>query len=301
MPKLLRQILLSALLVVSCALATPAAAQKIVVMVNGDPITSYDINQRQRLHQLIERKSITPKQALDEVIDERIKTQQARRLRSDVEEKDIDRMYASVASRSGRTPEQLTAGFAQAGLDPRTFKDKLLADYVWNQYVRSRAGAVTIRDSDITAALLKRGETQLVATEYTLRPIIFVVPRNSTNYGARLKEAQALRSRFTDCTAGIEMAKDMKEVVVRQQVSRLSSEMPTAMRQILDKTEVGHLTPPEVSQLGVETFAVCAKNIVRGESAEKRDIKDQLTSSQFEVESKKLLEELRKASLIEYR
>lgn len=301
MPNLLRQLLVPALLVLACAFATPAAAQKIVVLVNGEPITSYDVAQRQRLHQLLEQKSITPKQALDELIDDRIKTQQAARLRVDVEQKDIDRRYASVASRSGRTPEQLTASFAQSGLDARTFKEKLMADYVWAQYVRGRAGAVTIRDSDITAALLKRGETELVATEYTLLPIIFVVPRNSSNYGGRLKEAQDLRARFTDCTSGVELAKGMKEVVVRQKVLRLSSEMPTALRQILDKTEVGRLTPPEVSQSGVETFAVCAKNTVRGESTEKREIQDQLSTSQFEAESKKLIEELRKSSLIEYR
>lgn len=301
MNKLLRQLLLPALLACACAFASPAAAQKIVVMVNGDPITSYDITQMQRLSQLIDRKSISSKQALDDLIDERIKMQQAKRMQMSMDQKDIDRLYASIAQRSGRTPEQLTAGFAQAGLNARTFKNKLMADYVWGQYVRSRSGAVTIRDSDIAAALQRRGATQLVATEYTLRPIVFVVPRNSNAYGARLKEANALRSRFTDCTSGEALVKEMKEVVMRQQVLRLSSDIPAAMAKILDNTPVGHLTPPEVSQSGVETFAVCAKNQVRGESSEKREIKDELSNAQFDAESKKMLEELRKSSLIEYR
>ena len=299
MPFLMR--LFFAALLATFALATPAAAQKVVVVVNGDPITSYDISQRQRLHQVIDRKNIGPKEALDELIDDRIKTQQIRRLQTSMDQKDIDRLYAGVAERSGRTAADLTASFAQSGLDARAFKDKLVADYVWTQYVRGRSGTTTIRDSDVIAALQRRGTTQLVSTEYTLYPIVFVVPRNSSNYAARLQEANALRQRFAGCETGLDMAKGLKEVVVRQPVLRLSSDMPASLRQLLDKTEVGRLTPPEVTQTGVETFAICNKAEVRGESSEKREIKDQLSTAQFTAESKKMIEELRKTSLIEYR
>lgn len=297
------RLLLLALMVTLAALGAsmPARAQQIVVMVNGDPITTYDVSQRQRMHSLIERKSISAKDALESLIDERIKIQQATRLKLDVEQKDVDRMFAQVAERSGRTPDQLTASFKQSGLDDRTFKQKLLADYVWGQYVRARSGTVNIRDADVIAALQKRGETQMVATEYTLMPIVFVVPRTAGNHGARLAEANALRSRFSDCDSGAEMAKGLKEVVVRPKVTRLSSEMPAPLKQILDKTEVGKLTPPEVAQAGIETFAMCGKREVRGESSQKRDIKDELTSSQFTAESKKFMAELRKQSLIDYR
>lgn len=296
-----RLLLLAAAIAAALATGAPARAQQILVMVNGDPITTYDVSQRQRMHDLIERKSISAKDALEALIDERIKIQQAIRLKMEVDQKDVDRMYAQVAERSGRTPEQLTAGFKQSGLDDRTFKQKLLADYVWGQYVRARSGTVTIRDADVIAALQKRGETQMVATEYTLMPIVFVVPRSAGNYGARLAEANALRGRFVDCDAGAEMAKGLKEVVVRPKVTRLSSEMPAQLKQILDKTEVGKLTPPEVAQTGVETFAMCGKREVRGESSQKREIKDELTSSQFTAESKKFMAELRKQSLIDYR
>jgi peptidyl-prolyl cis-trans isomerase SurA len=299
---LVRLLLLAvALLLPVFASGGPANAQQIVVVVNGDPITSYDVSQRQLMHSLIERKPISPKDALEELIDERLKIQQAFRLKLDVDQKDVDRLYASVAERSGRTAEQLSAGLKQSGLDDRTFKQKLLSDYVWGQYVRARSGTVNIRDADVIAALQKRGETQMVATEYTLMPIVFVVPRNSNAYGARLAEANALRSRFNDCDAGVDIVKSLKEVVVRPKVTRLSSEIPAQLKQILDKTEVGRLTPPEVAQAGVETFAMCGKREVRGESSQKREIKDELTSAQFTAESKKFLAELRKQALIEYR
>lgn len=294
-------LLAAALLLPALVVGSPARAQQVVVVVNGDPVTSYDVSQRQLLHSIIERKPISAKEALEELIEERIKIQQANRLKLDVDQKDVDRLFASIAERSGRTPEQLSSGFKQQGLGDRTFKQKLLADYVWGQYVRARSGTVNIRDADVIAALQKRGETQMVATEYTLMPIVFVVPRNASNHAARLAEANALKSRFTDCDSGEQMAKSMREVVVRPKVTRLSSEVPAQLKQILDKTEVGRLTPPEVAQAGVETFAMCGKREVRGESSQKREIKDELTTSQFTAESKKFMAELRKQALIEYR
>lgn len=294
-------LLAAALLLPALVVGSPARAQQVVVVVNGDPVTSYDVSQRQLLHSIIERKPISAKEALEELIEERIKIQQANRLKLDVDQKDVDRLFASIAERSGRTPEQLSSGFKQQGLGDKTFKQKLLADYVWGQYVRARSGTVNIRDADVIAALQKRGETQMVATEYTLMPIVFVVPRNASNHAARLAEANALKSRFTDCDSGEQMAKSMREVVVRPKVTRLSSEVPAQLKQILDKTEVGRLTPPEVAQAGVETFAMCGKREVRGESSQKREIKDELTTSQFTAESKKFMAELRKQALIEYR
>lgn len=290
-----------ALLLPLLAASAPAFAQQIVVLVNGAPITSYDVSQRQRLSQLVDRKSISAKEALEDLIDDQLKVQQASKLQTDLEKKDIDRLYASVAERSGRTPDQLTAGLAQAGLNAQSFKTKLAADYVWSQYVRSRSGDVNIRDADLAAVLQQRGYTTLISTEYVLRPIIFVVPRNANTYGSRLQEANALRGRFTSCESGIPMAKSLREVVVRSQVLRLSSDLPANQRKILDGTPVGRLTPPEVSQAGVETFAVCDKREVRGESAQKREIKDELSNKQFTAASKKLLDELRRSALIQYR
>ncbi|MGR7995047.1 MULTISPECIES: peptidylprolyl isomerase [unclassified Xanthobacter] len=298
---------LAPLLTLALALLLPlfapgtALAQKVVVMVNGDPITSYDVTQRQRLVQLLDRKSISPKQALEQLIDDRLKIQQVRYLKTTIDQKDADRLFASVAERSGRTAQQLAAGLSQGGLDPEAFKTKLAADYVWGQYVRSRAGSVTIRDADVIAALQKRGETSLTATEYVLRPIIFVVPRNSNGHGARLAEANSVRARFNGCESGLEMLKGLREVVVRPPALRLSSDMPPALQKIFDQTAVGRLTPPEVSQSGVETFAVCEKRQVRGESPQKREIKDELSSKQFNSVSSKLLAELRKGALIQYR
>jgi hypothetical protein len=99
-----------------------------------------------------------------------------------------------------------------------------------------------------------------VGYDYTLRPILFVVPRGDTAFQeARRKDAEALRARFTACDSGLLFARSMRDVAVREPITKNSSDLVPALRQILDKTDVGHLTPPETTSKGIELFALCEK------------------------------------------
>jgi hypothetical protein len=99
-----------------------------------------------------------------------------------------------------------------------------------------------------------------VGYDYTLRPILFVVQRGDTAFqAARRKDAEALRARFTARDSGLLFARSMRDVAVREPITKNSSDLVPALRQVLDKTEVGHLTPPETTSQGVELFALCEK------------------------------------------
>jgi hypothetical protein len=99
-----------------------------------------------------------------------------------------------------------------------------------------------------------------VGYDYTLRPILFVVQRGDTAFQeARRKDAEALRARFTACDSGLLFARSMRDVTVREPITKNSSDLVPALRQILDKTEVGHLTLPETTSQGIELFALCEK------------------------------------------
>lgn len=285
----------------------PAAAQQILVMVQGQPITSFDVSQRIKLDQLTERRSPNQKQALDELIDERLKIFTAQRYGITAEDEDIDKMFTQMAARGGRTPDQLTQGLAQSGISANALKQKMRADYVWNSYVRGRfSSATTVRDSDIFAELQTKGEDVSKAqrtTEFTIRQIVLVVSRTAPDAtrSQRLAEANELRRKFTDCETGIAAARGMREVVVREPVVRTSADMSAPVRKIMTDTPVGQTTPPEVTRTGVEMVAVCDRREVVGESAQKKEVRAQLQEKQFDALSKRLLEEARKAAMIQYR
>ena len=112
----------------------------------------------------------------------------------------------------------------------------------------------------------------MVGYDYTLRPILFVVPRGSppAAFEARAKEAEALRARFQSCDEGIALARGMRYVAVRAQVVKGSAELPAALRDVLAKTEIGRLTAPETTPQGVEVYAVCGKRQSEQRAGEKR-------------------------------
>ena len=289
------------------ALPGAASAQGILVMVQGQPITSFDVAQRIKLAQLTERVSLSQKQALEDLIDERLKIITAERGGVTADKDEIEKMFARMANRSGRTPDQLTQALTQSGLDARMLKTKMRADYVWNSYVRGRySSAATVRDSDVFAALQTKGEDLTKAqrtTEYTIRQIVLVVGRtaNPAQRSQRMAEANGLRKSFTDCDAGVATVRGMRETVVRDPVIRTSADMSEGVRKLMNETPIGQLTPPEVTRAGIEMVAICARREVVGESAQKREVRAELENKQFETVSKRLLAEARKGAMIQYR
>lgn len=301
-------------LIVGCAvvgaisvLPGTASAQQILVMVQGQPITTFDASQRIKLAQLTERRKLTQKQALEELIDERLKIVTAERFGITADKDEIEKMFARMGTRSGRTPEQLTQALSQSGLDARMLKTKMRADYVWNNYVRGRySSAATVRDSDVFAALSTKGEDLTRAqrtTEYTIRQIVLVIGRTADagQRSQRMAEANSLRKAFADCETGVDTARAMRETVVRDPVIRTSADMSAQVRKLMDETPVGHMTPPEVTRVGIEMVAICARREVVGESAQKREVRNELETKQFDAISKRLLADARKTAMIQYR
>jgi peptidyl-prolyl cis-trans isomerase SurA len=284
-----------------------AEAQLVVVIVNGDPITSFDIEQRTKLVQASTHKAPGRKEVLEELIDEKLKVQLLKRYQIEGIEKDVDNAFANMARRMRGTPKEFTEQLNKQGIQAETIKARIRAELVWGQIIRGRyQSSFLFSDKDIQARVEAKnaGAAETVGYNYSLRPILFVVPRGSPPEAveARRKEAESLRSRFQSCEEGIVMARDIRYVAVRAPIHKTSAELAQALREILDKTEVGKLTAPETTQQGIEMYAVCEKKQANAEDAPaKKEARDELFKKTFEVQSKKLLKELRGQAMVEYR
>ena len=95
-----RNLLIAALLAIGVsASGTAARAQQVVVIVNGDPITALDIEQRTKLNQLSTHKAPTRQEVLDELINEKLKVREAKKLGLEISSSEVDTAFASMASR----------------------------------------------------------------------------------------------------------------------------------------------------------------------------------------------------------
>jgi peptidyl-prolyl cis-trans isomerase SurA len=281
-------------------------AQQVVALVNGVPVTELDIAQRSKLEQLSTQKPPPRQEVLNSLIDEILELREAKRFEIDPPEAEIQRSYSNVAQRMGIDSQKLTEVLNHAGASETTLKTRLRAQMAWAALVRGRFKAsLEIADTDVEAELHlhETDEKKDVGYEYTMRPIVFIVPSGSPEaaFEARKREADALRARFADCNVGVTFARALNEVAVRDQVIKFSADLPQQSRAIVDGTEVGHLTPPETTSEGIQMFAVCAKRETKTDTPEKKELREQMFEKKFGTRAKRYLHELRSQAMIEYK
>lgn len=285
--------------------AAPAEAQQIVARVNGVPITEVDVAQRMRLSQVSGSKAPNRKAIIDELIDEQLKLQTAHRYRIDIPESEVEQVVAGMAGRMRATPEQFAKVLGSAGISINALKRKLRADIAWNGIVRGKfQSRLQVREKDIFMAAKAQGKEQVASYDYSLRPILLVVPRGAgaSVMEARRREAEGLRTRFTNCEDGLRLARGLRDVAIREPVTRSSSDLSAKLREVLDNTAVGRLTPPDVTQTGIEVFAVCSKTPSKGViTGAERDVREKLFGERFDAEAAKYLRQLRRQAAIELR
>jgi peptidyl-prolyl cis-trans isomerase SurA len=136
-----------------------------------------------------------------------------------------------------------------------------------------------------------------------MRQFVFVVPRGSpaSVSATRLREAESLRAKFSDCERDIALAREYSEVVVRDPVIRISSDLPQRLQQLLEKTPDGRMTPPEPTAAGIEVVAVCGRKETIADLSSRTEIRNQLLTQRLETQEKQVLDRLRKQTIIEYR
>jgi len=281
-----------------------ARAQQVVVIVNGEPITALDIEQRSKLTQLSAHKAPARQEVLDELINEKLKVREAKKFGLEISGSEVDSAFATMAGRMRLTPEQLTDQLAKSGVHVATLKARIKADLTWPQLVRGRySSSLQIGDKDILTAM-DSTSSDTVGYDYTLRPILFLVPAGSPEafVEGRKREAEALRNRFQDCESGTAFARALKDVAVRDQVIRSSADIPAELRKVLEGVEVGRLTAPEVTKFGVEMFAICAKKESTADNSPiRRQVRESIMAQRYEQRSKQYLQELRRGAMLEYK
>lgn len=295
---------LSVVVTLTFAAPTTSYAQ-VVVIANGSPITEYDIQQRMKLD-AISQKSPNRQQAINDLIDDRLKIARAKVYGLEVGDSEITGAFENMAGRQHITVAQFTQVLERSGISPNTVKARIRAEMTWQQLIRGKYNSsLQIGDSDIAKALKDKneGDAPAVGYIYTLYPVMVVVARGSSEatISAKRSEAENLRSRFASCADGLAMARGLRDVAVRDPITRNSADLSPQLRDLLGNIQVGRLTPPEVTAQGLQMFAVCNKKESATDSPQKREMREQLFVKRFKSESKKYLDEIRKAAMIEYK
>ena len=295
-----------ACLIVAAGLTLPSlASAQVVAIANGSPITELDISQRTKLLTTSGNKSVTRQSVLQELIDDRLKIAKARTYGLEVSDADVDNAFAGMAQRQRISPQQFGQMLEKSGISPNAIKARIRAEMTWSQLVRGRFGtSLQVGDADVASALKSNNQAESsVAYIYTLYPVTVVVPSGSSAgvIEGKRQVAENLRSRFDSCKTGLPLARALRDVAVREPITKNSAELPEPFRDLLAKLEVGRLSTPDVTPQGLQMFALCDRKESTADSPAKRETREKLFASRFDAEAKKFLEEIRRQAMIEYK
>jgi peptidyl-prolyl cis-trans isomerase SurA len=291
----------------ACLVAVPAlAASTIRILVNDEPITSYDIQQRTAMLRVFTGGKAGEKQAIEQLIDEKLMLAEAKFRNIVVSDEEIDQEVGRRAESAKLSTSQFTQALRQAGIGLETFKQFLRANMAWSQVVRARFRAtVNITEQDITAALGERTEADPAeaAVEYMLQPVLFMIPEGAGNAAAneRLSQANAFREGFRGCDQSLAQVGGVPGIVVRPIVRREEGTLPEPVRVALAGTEIGGTTKPERVPEGYQVLAVCAKNTIAGQTEAAVTVREELNDERGKLLARRYLRDLRSDAVIEYR
>ena len=120
-------------------LASGASSQDIVEVIDGQPITTLDVEHRTKFLQMSNKKKLPEqKEVMDSLIGEIRQIAEAKRHGIEISDEEVDHAYQQVAIRMGADQTKLTQILVAGGASEDTLKRHLRAHIAWTKLVRAK-------------------------------------------------------------------------------------------------------------------------------------------------------------------
>lgn len=306
--------LIGAALIAGLGLAgtlAPSAAEtpfQPVAIVNDVPITGFDLGQRAQILLALgfpeSDQEGLQQEALNQLIDERLKLQATREMEIDVTPEMIEGGIEAFAEQTGLSPEAFRTTLNSRGVSDQALNDMARAEIGWLQVIRARfSDRVTPDDEDVEAELARLGGA---AAEYHVLEI--GLPFDDA--GRNEAETRALAE---DLVRSLGSDGSFEQAVARYSASPsaerggdvgwISAErMPPDLRRALAGLEVGQISQPLPVSGGVSILKVIDKRASDTASeADREDVMNRMMNERGARLADGLLQELRRDALISIR
>lgn len=201
--------------------ATPVQAQNsslgIAAIVNDEVISEYDLEQRVRL--VVGSSGLKPgpeelirlrEQVLRNLVDEKLKMQEAERLKVEIEQQEIVNHLRSIAEGNGVTVEEIQRQLRDGGVSIFTLTDQIKADMAWNMMVQGRFRSQVKINQDEIQRVIQEARTNLDQPQYNVVEIF--LPVDAPDMDARVKrQANDLIKEIQNRTDPLELARQFSQ------------------------------------------------------------------------------------------
>lgn len=275
----------------------PAHAQSIVATVNGDPITTSDIAEREKLLSVLGLPSSSAA-ALESMVKSRLEASEINKFGIKISGNEFGPTLQYYAERAHITPEALSARLSGSRVDKKHLENFFAIQTGFNMYTRARNRAVEVSQSDIDAELTRDKKLANQQT-YVIRQVLLAVSPESGVAGLQqaAKQMETLHSRFTSCETGAKLVSEYPNLVIREPLTRSSSQLNDQLTSMLDKLPVGHLSPASRDPSGVVALALCSRSASKSDAA-REAAQQRILARKIQQEADKLYEEIRSHAVI---
>lgn len=242
------------------------------------------------------------KKALDELIDERLKFQEAKKMTITIGEDEAERAFKGIAERNKVAPKEFEQNIRNQGADPAVMKSRLHAQLVWREVVRRRYGhmiAVSNKEVDHLIENSKGSADDLV--ELGLHKVTFTTTGKIDQklLAKRVEEAEQFRGRFAGCKGLPAMVKDLNNVKHEDLGFKKAATVSEPTRSFILAAADGEMVPAVLTASGAELFAVCGRRVNKADDTRRQAAENELQMKEFERLSLRHIQDLRKDALIE--
>ncbi|WP_170984464.1 SurA N-terminal domain-containing protein [Rhodoligotrophos defluvii] len=290
------------------------AQQAVVVTVNDRPITNYDIEQRMRMNEIIGFQSkasgqTARREVLEELIDEVLKVQEAKRLKVNVSPQDVEETLKGMASRAGSSVDAWAAQLKKHRIDLSTLKRRIEANLAWNRLIAARYNINTNIESALVEQRLKAirsDPARKPRTIYLLQEIRMPIDAmggagEEQLLYARFLEAQQVVQRYKGCDSVREATRGVFNVQVRPTVPVPPESLPPQLKEALDKVGVNKILGPSRAKEGIQLIGFCGKQTVAPPEVTREQVENMLLSERVGLYTERYIRELRRTAFIDYK
>lgn len=305
-----------------------AEGQRIIATVNDRPVTTLDIDQQIRLQALLGGRTGGEgqrKKALNSVINEIVKIEEAKRFRMDASDRDIEARVGEIAKALKTDSTGLEGKLRKQGIGMRALRQYVSAQISFSRLLRFKYKD----DVKINQAEVDRKFAQVKAdidgrlrkamsdprmkpvSVYSLLEIGFPIenmkdPAANAILQSRASEAAQFGSRFKNCKTARAAASGIFNVKVGKMLEADASRLPKPLRNLLDSKGPGRVYGPMRSQDGLQMIAFCSKRSVVPPKPQvsyptRAQIENAVVGEKYDSVEAKYVGQMRKSAIIEYK
>lgn len=245
------------------------------------------------------------KEAKEDLIEERLKLQEAKKLGIDITDDDVKRMLQSLAERNKMSYDQFSKHLKGMGVDIATMGERFRAQRAWRDLITRRYGAqvqVTLLDIDrvLSSEAADSGDDrlELQVAKITLG---LAAKIDQTELAKRFTEAEALRRRFSGCRTLGELVKSVPGAKLDDLRYIKPATIAEPTRSMLLSAKDGDMLPPATTSAGVEVYAVCGRRAIVANEAQRTKTQEELQTKQLDMLAQRHMRNLKQDAHIEHR